>query len=298
MLTPADLWALLGYPDGPSGKPDATQTALLTPFGKGSLRHLRFDMARGPVPGMYLCPDAQGPHPAVLYCHAHGNSFTIGAEELIKGRPALQSPFGPDLVKHGIASLSIDLAPFGARQSEGPERALAKAALWDGRTLMGDMLAELSQALDWLRARPEIDAERIATLGLSMGGTHAYWLAALRPEVRACAHLCVFSDIAPLIANGDHDLHGPYMTIPGLLPRGDMSDVAAMIAPRPQFVGLGQLDPLTPGLPDSGAVNHLRRAYSENPQALDILVSPETGHIETPKMRQRVLEFLARHLSA
>jgi pimeloyl-ACP methyl ester carboxylesterase len=281
------LWALLGLPGGPPRAAEAVPGPAER-LGEHVLQRVRL----GGVPGLYLRPEGPGPHPAVLYCHAHGNRYDRGAEELILGRPALQAPYGPALAECGIASLAIDLAPFGARQDEGPEAALAKACLWEGRSLMGRMLAELALAFDWLAARPEIDGGRIATLGLSMGGTHAYWLAALEPRVAACAQLCVFADVGPLIATGAHDLHGPYMTVPGLLAEGDMGDVATLVAPRPQFVGIGARDPLTPPDALGPALGRLRDAYGAA-GALRVLVEPEGGHAESPAMRAGVLSFLA-----
>jgi len=296
MITPARLWTLLGQAEGPRPA-DGAQLSPPEPLGPHALHRLTLRIGPATVPGLYLRPEGPAPHPAVLYCHAHGNRYETGAEELIRGRPALQAPYGPALADLGIASLSIDLAPFGARRAEGPEGALAKAALWQGRPLMGQMLAELSAAFDWLAAQPEIDGTRIATLGLSMGGTHAYWLAALEPRVAACAQLCVFAAIAPLIASGAHDLHGPYMTVPGLLSEGDMGEVAALVAPRPQLVALGAVDPLTPPAARDPALARLRAAYGAAPDALQITVAPDSGHVETPPMRSATLEFLARHLT-
>lgn len=295
-LTPARLRALLGQAGRPAGTAEL-RAAGTEMIGPNTLTRLTLRIGAAEVPGLYLRPDGDGPFPAVLYCHAHGNRYDRGAEELILGRPALVAPYGPALAERGIASLCIDLAPFGGRQTEGPEAALAKALLWQGRTLMGQMLAELSAAFGWLAARPEIDARRIATLGLSMGGTHAYWLAALEPQVTACAHLCVLADIAPLIATGAHDLHGPYMTVPGLLAEADMGDVAALVAPRPQLVCLGAADPLTPETARDPALARLRAAYADAPDRLALHVDPDTGHRETPAMRAAVLAFLARHLS-
>ncbi|NKX43634.1 dienelactone hydrolase family protein [Roseicyclus persicicus] len=293
-LDRAVLRALLGLPAAPPAAAPA-RIGPAEPLGRHALHRLTFP-GEAPIPGLYLRPAGPGPFPAVLYCHAHGNRYETGAEELLAGRPALRGPYGPALADLGIASLAIDLAPFGARQGEGPEAALAKAGLWRGQPLMGAMLADLGRALGWLGARPEIDAGRIATLGLSMGGTHAYWLAALEPRVAACAQLCVLADIEPLIATGAHDLHGPYMTVPGLLPRGDMGDVAALVAPRPQLVALGAADPLTPPAARDPALARLRRAYAAAPAALEIHLSDTTGHVETPAMRAASLAFLARHL--
>ncbi|MDA0187460.1 MAG: hypothetical protein O3C59_08295, partial [Proteobacteria bacterium] len=105
------------------------------------------------------------------------------------------------------------------------------------------------------------------------------------------------ADIAPLIATGAHDLHGPYMTVPGLLAAGDMGDVAALVAPRPQFVGLGADDPLTPAPARDPALARLSMAYRAAPMALEVHLSQDSGHVETPAMRAAVLDFLQRHLS-
>ncbi|PWK55322.1 alpha/beta hydrolase family protein [Roseicyclus mahoneyensis] len=286
------LRALLGLSGAEPG-PAAADPGPVEALGHHLLQRVTLD-GDGPIPGLYLRPEGKGPHPAVLYCHAHGNRYETGAEELIHGRPALIAPYGPALADLGIASLAIDLAPFGRRQDEGPEARLAKAGLWQGRPLMGRMLAELHLAYRWLAAQAEVDATRIATLGLSMGGTHAYWLAALEPHIAACAHLCVFADLAPMIATGAHDLHGSYMTVPGLLAHGDMGDVAALIAPRPQFVGLGGTDALTPEAARDPALARLATAYGVGP--LVVHLSPDTGHVETPAMRGAVMAFLTRHL--
>jgi hypothetical protein len=150
------------------------------------------------------------------------------------------------LAQAGFVVLCLDMPGHGARQGEGSESALAKAALWRGGTLMGRMLGDLMAGLDALGADPGRGRHAIAAMGLSMGATHAYWLAALDERVAAVVHLCAFADMAPLIASGGHDLHGIYMSVPGLLPNGDMGDVAALIAPRPQFIAWGGRDPLTP----------------------------------------------------
>lgn len=256
--------------------------------------------AHGPLPGTLLMPRAiDRPVPAILYCHAHGNRYEIGASELMRGRPALQDPPpGPTLARAGYAVLCIDMAGFGARRSEGSENELAKAALWRGGTMMGDMLTDLTLALSALSTLEGIDASRIATLGISMGATHAYWLAALDGRVAACAHMCAFADVGPLIDAAAHDLHGIYMTVPGLLEIGDMGDVAALIAPRPQWIGAGLSDPLTPQDALDPALATVQWAYDAAGAGdrLTIHVDPQSGHEETAAMRREMLAFLATTL--
>ncbi len=40
-----------------------------------------------------------------------------------------------------------------------------------------------------------------------------------------------------------HDLHGIYLTIPGLLEVAGNGEIAGLIAPRPQLICIGDRDP-------------------------------------------------------
>ena len=257
------------------------------------VEHLRFDLGE-PVRGLLMRPSrAEGRLPAVLYCHAHGAKYEIGASELIDGRPSLIGPYGPALAEAGFVTLSIDMPTFGDRQVPG-ENALSKALLWQGKTLMGKMLGDLLAAFDWLAARSDVDPRRIAALGLSMGATHAFFLGAIEPRLARIAHLCCYADWATLVETGAHDLHGHYMTVPGLLAKTSIGEIAGLIAPRPQLICIGEADPLTP--PEAVA-----RAYGETLSAyraagaehsLRLLAEPGVGHQETPRMREAVMAFL------
>ncbi|WP_419909569.1 alpha/beta hydrolase family protein [Hoeflea sp.] len=288
------IWRLLGYPAGPAQGARARLVEVRRDSGY-TIEDIVLESRQLQVPGTLLRPaETDEPLPAILYCHAHGNNYDIGRRELVEGRPALLDAYGPALLSRGYAVLCIDMPGFGDRQAEGTETALSKAALWHGRTLMGDMLADLAAALDYLSGRDDVDGARIATLGLSMGATHAYMLAALDARVCACAHLCVFSNMQPLIEGGAHELHGPYMTVPGLLRMCDLADIAACIAPRPQLVCCGRTDPLTPPDALDPALDTLRSAYRKNNATARLLevISDKTGHVETPAMRKAVLRLL------
>lgn len=241
----------------------------------------------------FLLPEGrEPPYPAVLYCHAHGGEYALGRKELTEGARWLSAPYAPDLLAAGFAVLCIDMPGFGDRQAEGTESALSKAGLWHGRPLFGQMVAAQLAALDWLSRRPDIDAGRIATLGTSMGAALAMWVAALEPRVHSCVQLCMLANIGPLIASGTHDRHGPYLSVPGLLNVTEIGQIAGLIAPRPQLVGLGETDHLTPPEARDAALVQLRDAYAGS-KALKIRIAPGSGHRETPQMRQDVLRFLA-----
>ncbi len=125
-----------------------------------------------------------------------------------------------------------------------------------------------------------------------MGATHAFWLAALEPDVARVAHACAFADLGRLIEGGGHDLHGPYMTVPGLCAAFRTGEIAGLAAPRPQLACIGALDPLTPPDAAEQGFADLRQAYATSPEALRIMVAPATGHLETEEMRAAVLAFL------
>lgn len=236
--------------------------------------------------------------PAVLYAHAHGNRYEIGSAELIEGRPALLSPpYGIALAREGFVTLALDLPCFGTRAAHETESSAAKRALWHGKTLLGAMLEDLAGGLTLLTQMDGVDANHINLFGISMGAALAIWLGALEPRIRAVAHLICFADLASLIETGAHDLHGHFMTVPGLIPDFSTGEIAGLIAPRPQWVGVGLLDPLTPWQAVEKAARDARNVYARlgAAEAFHLHISRETGHIETPQMREGVLAFLKTH---
>ncbi len=264
------------------------------------VEELDFTTLRGErVRGFLTRPLHDGPVPALLCIHAHGFRYDIGADELLDGRASLQSAPGPAFAAMGFAALMIDMPAFGVRTEPG-ESARTKARLWQGRSLAGQMLGEQAAAFAWLAARDDILTERIGVYGLSMGATLGYWLAAVEPRIACAAHLCCFADFASLIETGAHDLHGIYLTVPGLLNIAANGEIAGRIAPRPQFIGIGDQDPLTPPAAVDRALAQTRDAYERAGAGDRLFVrrEPESGHVETPAMRAAVAGFFRRYLGA
>ncbi|QBY00646.1 hypothetical protein E2K80_07755 [Rhodophyticola sp. CCM32] len=292
------LNALLGHQIGTVEIVEARRTARSDLAG-WHLDDLHLISADGTdIPAYFLHPPAgAAPCRAVLYCHAHGNAYTTGRDELVQGRPAFQSPYAADLVALNTAALCLEMPCFGQR-ADPPESPLAKAGLWAGRPLFGRMLAELSAGLHWLAAQPGIDGNRLGTMGLSMGGTHAWWLAALEPRIRAVIHMCCFADLETLVGLGAHDGHGMYMMVPGLLPLARSGQIAGLTAPRAQLVCAGLQDWSTPDPALRLGLKDLTEAYevAGAPDALQTHMEEDLGHAESAAMRQNVLAFLDRHL--
>lgn len=235
--------------------------------------------------------------PAVLYNHAHGGAYEIGKQELIDGRSALQSPpYAETLTQQGYCVLCIDSWNFGERRGR-TESALFKEMLWKGRVLWGMMVYDSIRAIDYLVTRPEVDADRLATLGLSMGSTMAWWLAALDTRIRVCVDLCCLTDFEELIRTQGLDGHGIYYYVPSLLKHFQTSDISALIAPRAHLSLAGNHDPLTPSAGLDKIDRNMREVYEreECPERWR-MIRYETGHFETAHGRAQVLAFLRRWL--
>jgi dienelactone hydrolase len=243
------------------------------------------------IRGILCRPPGSGPHPSILYAHAHGGAYDIGAGELIDGRAALLSPLGAVFAAAGYVTLCIDMPTFGERR-QPDESTLSKARLWYGRSLFGQMLSEQAASLTYLGARPDVDARRIGMFGLSMGSTLSYWLAAVDERIAAIAHLCCYADFATLIETGAHDQHGIYLTVPGLLAATSTGEIAGLVAPRPQLICVGDNDPLTPPLAVDRALAVTQPMYGDGP--LEVLRQADVGHEETQQMRAAVFDFFAR----
>ena len=264
-----------------------------------TIERLGFVTAAGEaVRGVLTRPVSADRSPALLYIHAHGARYDIGADELLNGRPALLGPLGPEFARRGFVTLTIEMPSFGTR-AEPNESARTKACLWRGRSLAGQMVAEQRSAFDWLAARDDVIADRVGVFGLSMGATLGYWLAAVEPRVACVAHLCCYADFETLIETGAHDLHGIYLTVPGLLEIASNGVIAGMVAPRPQLIAVGDRDPLTPPAAVDRALAETRAAYAraDASMALTLIRESEAGHVETPAMRAAVFAFLERYLA-
>ena len=264
------------------------------------VERLRFRLGgSGEVRGVLTRPvAAEAPLPAILYAHAHGGRYDVGADELLEGQTYLLSPpLGPVFARAGFVTLMIDMPTFGERSGQR-EWPLSKALLWYGKSLIGAMLCDQAAALTYLGSRLDVDPGRIGAFGMSMGATLSYWLAAVDQRIAATAHLCCYADFATLVETGAHDRHGIYLTVPGLLAETSTGAIAGLAAPRPQLICVGDADELTPPLAVDRAFAQTEAAYrrARAGEALTLLRVPGAGHQETEEMRSAVLEFFAEAL--
>ena len=184
--------------------------------------------------------------PCILYNHAHGGDYKLGKDELLVGRDALQDPpYARALTANGYVALCIDTWCFGERRGR-TESEVFKEMLWKGQVLWGMMVYDTLRALDYLVSRPDVDPERVATIGISMGSTMAWWTAALDTRIKVCVDLCCLTDFEALIETRGLDGHGIYYYVPSLLKHFTTARINALIAPRAHLSLVGNYDRLTP----------------------------------------------------
>lgn len=304
------LWELLG--DLPP-RPKVPKVEILSQEDRGDfiLQKFRFDnLAGASVPGYVLLPKGKSAKtPAILYCHWHGGEYAIGKEELFQARHTPEPP-GPALVRRGFVVLGIDAYCFGERNGQGPggpkelggdgEMSASKFNLWAGRTLWGMMLRDDLMALDYLLTRPEVDTRRVGVTGISMGATRTWWLMALDERLKAGVAVACLTRYEDLIRHEDLRAHGIYYFVPGMLKHFDTEAVVALIAPRPVLFMTGDQDAGSP--PDGirkieAAVRPAYRLYGKEDQFHNTIY-PGLGHVYTPEMWGRTLEWLDRWLKA
>jgi dienelactone hydrolase len=260
------------------------------------VEHLTLKLGDTEVRGILTRPlKVEGRLPAILYGHSHGGRYDIGADELLDGREYLLDALGPVFARAGYVTLAIDMPVFGKR-STVTESAAAKALLWYGKGLFGQMLCDHSAALTYLASRPDVDPARIGAFGISMGCTLSYWLAAMDQRIKAVAHLCCFADLRKMVELGNHDGHGVYLIVPGLLNEADAGAIGALVAPRPQLICIGEADSLTPPAAVALAWDETSAAYANAPGRLQLVSEPGVEHQETPRMREAALRFFAENL--
>ena len=238
-----------------------------------------------------------GRAPAVVFNHSHGGGYKIGKQEFLDGRSYLHPvPYAKALTDLGYVTLCIDHWVFGER-SHTTELDTFKAMLWQGQVLWGMMVYDSLKAMDWMVSRPDVDASRIGTLGMSMGSTMAWWLAALDERVKVTVDICCLTDFHTLLAKKGLSGHGVYYYVPGLLKRFTTSQINALIAPRAHLGIAGLQDRLTPvdGLDIIDRELTTIYAAQGQPERWKLL-RYDVGHQETPEGRQEALAFLKRFL--
>lgn len=202
------------------------------------------------VPFLVLIPDGasqQSPAPAALCFPASASS-----KESLAGEPELPDmpPPEPHWTKNrmalfyaqkGIVAVAVD-NPGTCEVGDAirPERhEISMNGLWVGRPYECISVFQKMHILGWLRQRPYVDANRIATSGHSLGAKPALIMGVLDPDISAVVwnNFCSNWRLRAVAENFERTPIHQY--VPDLLVWFDYTDLLASLAPRPLLITEG-----------------------------------------------------------
>lgn len=124
---------------------------------------VRYFSDRLSIDGLYEAPAANEPGPAFVFCPG--------------SRVSKLTPFYRGyisrLVSAGFRVLLIDYRGWGASEGE------------PGSLYPLEQVADVRNGITYLQTRPDVDPDRIGVFGVSMGGAHAVYAAALDERIKA-----------------------------------------------------------------------------------------------------------------
>ncbi len=245
--------------------------------------------------------------PAHIYRPAQPKSEKLPGVVLIQGW---------DLDKHSLPEFKVKLAEAGfvvlfpdnrfsgerkrPVTGQAEQQNLLPVSELFGLTFMGMNTWDNQRALDVLAARDDVDADRLAAVGLCWGGMQTWTLAAVDQRVKVACPVCSVSTYEALVNEfiawtGGHTCYGTY--IRNWAGYGDIQDIIACIAPRPLLIQNNVNDTWFP-------ISGYHRVVSEVGEVYRTLGAADhfqhqariTEHDITAEFGARVIDWLTEHL--
>lgn len=173
-------------------------------------------------------------HPLVLAIHGHGGT----GEQIVRGESLYW--YGKALAEMGYIVIAPDVGSHELQHRD-----------W---SLMGERVWDCMRALDYAETRHDVDPNRMAVCGLSLGGETTMYVAALDTRLKAVCSSGWLTTVANM-RNG----HCTCYDFPGLAENFDFADIFGCIAPRPLVCEIGEKERAPGGFPVSVA----RPAFAE-----------------------------------
>ncbi|HEX3148413.1 MAG TPA: alpha/beta fold hydrolase [Gemmataceae bacterium] len=247
------------------------------------------------VPAYLLIPtEFKDKRPAALCLH---QTTAIGKGQPVGLDKDANKHYAWELVKRGYVCLVPDYPSFGDykydfKKSAHPSGTMK--AIWNN-----------VRGVDLLQSLPEVDGDRIAAIGHSLGGHNALFTAAFDERIKAVVTCCGFCSFAKYYGGNlkgwTSDRYMPriaseYGNDPKRVPF-EFADVLTVIAPRAILT-------VSPTKDDNFAVEGVKdviravKPIYEKLGAADELQAryPDAGHDFLPEERKAAYEFLDRRL--
>jgi dienelactone hydrolase len=258
--------------------------------------------------------------PVVLILHGTG------------GRKEGNLALARTLADRGVLAIVPDGRYHGERSAKGSGTADYYAAIAqafnDGKShpWLYDTVYDLMRLIDYLQARPDVDAKRIGVIGFSKGGMETYLLAAADDRVAVAVPCIGVQSYRYALDNnlwkgrigtvqgaanqaakqaGVATIDTAFVkqfydrVVPGIYSEFDGPQMLPLIAPRPLMVINGDSDDKTP-LPGVELAAGAAKAAYEKAGAADrfvLKVQEKTGHAVSPESTKEAVEFLVKYLA-
>jgi cephalosporin-C deacetylase-like acetyl esterase len=224
--------------------------------------------------GYLLIPERISSRIPAIVClpgHGRGCDDIVGIAENGEQREARSGyarDFALQVVEHGYAAFAIEQLGFGCRRDDAARRKgtgasscqpAAGAALLFGQTMIGWRVWDVMRAIDYLLTRSEVDSSRVATMGISGGGTVSLFSGALDQRIKISVVSGYFNTFRDSILSLSHCIDN---YVPGILNYIEMYDLAGLVAPRGLFIESGLRDPIFPIHGTRAAIKKAEHIYS------------------------------------
>lgn len=243
------------------------------------------------VPAFLLVPDGARRAPAAVCLH---QTTSMGKAEPA-GMGLKNLAYAKELAERGFVTIAPDYPNFGEYKIDVYARGWASATrkgIWNHM-----------RAVDVLQSLPEVDPERIAAIGHSLGGHNAIFLGVFDARVKAVVSSCGFTAFPKYyggnLTGWSHKGYMPriaelYGKDPARMPF-DFPELIASLAPRAFFANA----PLKDGNFEVSGVRDCfeaaRPAYAGIEERL-VAEHPDAGHDFPPEIREKAYAFLKKTL--
>lgn len=255
-------------------------------------RTIAYDVPSGRASAFVCIPDGAPRRVPVIFCHhQHAGQFDLGKSEVVGLRGAPDQAYAAELAKRGYLTISPDAIGFESRNwANGSNIGWFELSsrLVVGRTLLADLLQEISLAIDCATSLPEADPSRVGFIGHSYGGRMAMWAPAWDQRIRASVSNCgciPYRDSFARDAGFQADL-----VVPGFASAYDVEDVLAA-ATACRFLLIAGTDDVW----SRGAADIASELTARGRTHVDVRIRPG-GHEFPAADRELAYEFLARAL--
>ena len=279
----------------------------------------------------------RGKAPGIVALHDHGGFYMWGKEKLVElpgEHPALTAFKGQlyggrsiasELARAGYVVAVIDMFYWGERRmlladdapdwrertagltqerlkafdrrASDSEQLVARSIEAAGFTWPGVMFWDDIRTLDYLAARPEVDASRLGCVGLSVGAVRSLHLAALDDRIKAAVVVGWMTSFPAQLERRVRNSIGFTKLVPGLYRHLDYPDVGSLAMPRPLLVINGSQDALFEPAGVRAAFEKLAACYRKAgvPERVKTRLY-DTPHEFNLEMQREAWGFLDTHL--